>query len=158
MSFVGTYREFTVYYVVSATGPRGYYAEKGDYSLGSSLAYKLGIWSPLARISTLGDMKGIIDRWWQLQPAIIPVEPTPPPYEEPSPPKPGQPLPAYEEPVTPGPSACLIAFLFGATVLKAVFPYLRRFRDAVLPRALVNGYYKLSEFLVPKTVMFNEIN
>jgi len=42
------------------------------------------------------------------------------------------------------PHACMIAFLFGSTVLKGVFPILRMFRDKVMPKVTVRLYYTFS--------------
>ena len=48
------------------------------------------------------------------------------------------------------PSACLIAFLFGSTVLKSLFPYFRLFRDRVMPTVTVNKYYVISGWCLKK--------
>jgi len=43
---------------------------------------------------------------------------------------------------------CTIAFLFGATSLSKLFPILRMFRDHVLPKIIVEGYYRLGYILL----------
>ena len=48
--------------------------------------------------------------------------------------------PPPEPPITP-PSACMIVFLFGSTILAKVFPILRAFRDVVLPNIITDLYY-----------------
>lgn len=44
------------------------------------------------------------------------------------------------------PPACLIAFLFGTSALSRMLPYLRMFRDRVLPSPVTVAYYVLSGF------------
>jgi len=46
------------------------------------------------------------------------------------------------------PSACMIAFLFGSTLLSHLFPYLRIFRDTFLPSNIINLYYHTSYLLL----------
>jgi len=46
------------------------------------------------------------------------------------------------------PSPCLIMAIFGATSLVRFFPYLRIFRDALLPQIITNGYYAFSTWIL----------
>lgn len=43
---------------------------------------------------------------------------------------------------------CLIMFLFGSTFLARAFPYLRMFRDVVLPQIITEGYYRFSAWIL----------
>jgi hypothetical protein len=45
-------------------------------------------------------------------------------------------------------STCMIAFLFGSTLLSHLFPYLRMFRDAFLPSIVTHGYYHFSRVVL----------
>lgn len=50
------------------------------------------------------------------------------------------------------PHACMIAFLFGSTVLKGVFPILRMFRDKVMPKISVRIYYAVSGWCLKRAI------
>lgn len=92
---------------------------------------------------TITDPEGIYnpftDRYNLNQPRVILIYLQP--YEEPEPSPDG-------EPPTPSPSLCMIAFLFGATCLSRAFPYLRMFRDRVLPKTVTKLYYALSRVML----------
>lgn len=60
--------------------------------------------------------------------------PTPPDGEPPTPPTP--------------PTACLLMAIFGSSFIAYSFPYLRLFRDLVLPHFITNGYYQLSTWIL----------
>lgn len=51
-----------------------------------------------------------------------------------------------EEP--PSPRNCLIIALFGATFLSRYFPFVRLFRDRVLPQIVTDAYYAFSTWIL----------
>lgn len=53
-----------------------------------------------------------------------------------------------EVPITDSPYHCVIAFLFGATVLAKLFPYLRIFRNVYLPNSITSFYYHISQLIL----------
>jgi len=57
---------------------------------------------------------------------------------------------SQEPPPPPAPPSedCLLMAIFGATFLARSFPYLRLFRDLVLPQILTSAYYQFSAWIL----------